>query len=367
MIPFTKPSISDKTIDNLKPICRIGDIQTDGRFTVMCKDMLRDLTGCKDVFFVPSCTAALELAALAIDIKQGDEVIIPSFTFVSSANAFVLRGAKLVYADIKLSDLNIDETQLESLITEKTKAIVPTHYGGISCNMDFINELAKEYSLYVIEDAAQCINSYSENGKHLGSIGDLGAISFHFTKNITCGEGGVLLVNNNGLLNKIKIARECGTNYAFNSNKYSWKDIGSSFRPSEISMAFLATQLCEVEKITEDRFASWIAYYRGLSELADTDLIRLADSRGMEHNAHIFYLLVNNRDKVLKKLRENGIYATTHYYPLHLSQYGEQFYSHKLPNTEYVFNHIIRLPLWYGISINDIEFIIDTLKNILKK
>ena len=322
-----------------------------------------------------SCTAALEMAAILADIQAGDEVIMPSYTFVSTANAFVLRGAVPVFVDIRQDTLNIDETRIEAAITEKTKAIVPVHYAGVSCEMDVIMDIARRHDLLVIEDAAQGIMS-TYKGRPLGSIGHMATLSFHETKNIISGEGGALLINDPALVERAEIIREKGTNrsqfFRGQVDKYSWVDVGSSFLPGEIIAAFLWAQMEEAESITRRRLDIWRTYHQWLEPLEEKGVIRRpAVPNDCVHNAHMYYLILSDleaRTAFIAKLREKGIHAVFHYIPLDSAPMGRQFgrASNDLVFTHDLSSRLVRLPLWVGMEGCQSE-VIRGILNILSK
>ena len=331
----------------------------DGPFTKKCHAWLEQKTGAKKALLTHSCTAALEMAAILADIRPGDEVIMPSYTFVSTANAFVLRGGIPVFVDIRSDTLNIDETLIEAAITSSTKAIVPVHYAGVACEMDTIMDIANRHNLLVIEDAAQGIMS-TYKGRVLGSIGHLGCYSFHETKNIISGEGGALLVNDERLVNRAEIIREKGTNrssfFRGQVDKYTWVDIGSSYLPGEIIAAFLWAQMEEAQIITEKRLDIWQKYHEGIEKLElQGHLRRPIISDGCSHNAHMYYVLLNSlaeRTHVIESLRSREIYPVFHYVPLHNSPAGLKYsrFHGNLKHTEDLANRILRLPMWVGIG-----------------
>lgn len=347
----------------------------DGPFTKQCHQWLESRTGTKKALLTNSCTAALEMAAILANIHPGDEIIMPSYTFVSTANAFVLRGGVPVFVDIRSDTLNINESLIEQAITPKTKMIVPVHYAGVACEMDVIMGIAERNSLLVIEDAAQGVMS-TYKGKTLGSIGHLGAYSFHETKNIICGEGGALLVNDAGLAARAEVIREKGTNrsqfFRGQIDKYTWCDIGSSFLPGELVAAFLWAQMQSADEITSARKALWDHYHHAFFELEEHGLLRrpiIPDE--CIHNAHMYYILVSeniNRDKLLTKLKQNGIGAVFHYVPLHSSPAGIRYgrANGNLHVTSSLSNRIIRLPLWLGMSLKQQEYIISTVDKLLR-
>jgi dTDP-4-amino-4,6-dideoxygalactose transaminase len=343
----------------------------DGSFTKKCTEWLIDKTGTKKALLTTSCTHALEMAAILCDIKEGDEVIAPSYTFVSTVNAFVLRGAKIVFVDIRPDTMNIDENLIEDAITEKTKAIIPVHYAGVACEMDKIMEIANKYNLYVIEDAAQGVMSTYKD-KELGTIGDLGTYSFHETKNYSMGEGGALLIDNKEFIERAEIIREKGTDrskfFRGQVDKYSWVDIGSSFLPSELNAAYLYAQLEEAEKINNDRLASWELYYNGLSELKDNGLIELpVIPKECVHNAHMFYIKLkdlNERTELINYLKKKGIDSVFHYVPLHSAKAGIEFgrFHGEDRYTTRESERILRLPLYYGLKDKEVEKVISSIK-----
>ncbi len=331
----------------------------DGPFTKLCHQWLEKRTGCNKALLTHSCTAALEIAAILVDIQLGDEVIMPSYTFVSTANAFVLRGGVPVFVDIREDTLNIDEQKIESAITPRTKAIVPVHYAGVSCEMDIIMDIAQRYNLYVIEDAAQGIMS-TYKGRALGSIGHFGCFSFHETKNISSGEGGALLINNPKFEERAEVIREKGTNrsqfFREQVDKYTWVDIGSSYLPSEIIAAFLWAQIEEAESITTRRIAIWEQYHESLYSLeVDDKLRRPIIPLNCQHNAHMYYLILDSSEKrtrVIKEMEQLGINTVFHYVPLHSSPAGKKYgrVQGELKNTDHFSERLLRLPLWIGLE-----------------
>ncbi len=328
-IPFNKPYMTRKELGYIADAHSREHLSGDGSYTKKCHQWLENNTSSMMALLTHSCTAALEMGAILTDIQFGDEIIMPSFTFVSTANAFVLRGGVPVFVDIRQDTLNIDECKIEAAITSKTKAIVPVHYAGVACEMDKIMEIAQRYDLVVIEDAAQAIMS-TYKGRALGSIGDLGAYSFHETKNIIAGEGGSLLVNNNRFSKRAEIIREKGTNRSqfFNGeiDKYSWVDIGSSYLPGEVTAAFLWTQMEEADSITRRRLDLWHEYHNALESLEMKGLIRRPIvPEYCQHNAHMYYILlgsISKRNELIRNLKEHGIIAVFHYVPLHDTEAG---------------------------------------------
>jgi dTDP-4-amino-4,6-dideoxygalactose transaminase len=353
-----------------------GHLAGDGEFTKKCNAWLEQRTGCRKASLTHSCTAALEMAAILVNIQPGDEVIMPSFTFVSTANAFVLRGGIPVFVDIRPDTLNIDETLIEAAITPKTKAIVPVHYAGVACEMDTIMAIAKRHSLLVIEDAAQGVMA-SYKGHPLGSIGELGCYSFHETKNVISGEGGALLVNTPRFMQQAEIIREKGTDrtrfFRGEVDKYTWQSIGSSYLPSELIAAFLWAQLEEAERLTRIRLDLWATYHQLIEPLEEARLLRRPIiPAGCDHNAHMYYVLVRedvNRNKVVEQLKEKGINAIFHYVPLHSSKAGTRFgRTHgKLDNTVNLSERLLRLPLWVSITREHQESVVWRLKDALSK
>jgi dTDP-4-amino-4,6-dideoxygalactose transaminase len=358
-IPFNKPYMTGKELTYISKAHANGHLAGDGAFTKQCNAWLENSIGCAKAFLTHSCTAALEMAAILIDIKPGDEVIMPSYTFVSTANAFVLRGAIPVFVDIRPDTLNIDEQLIEMAITEKARAIVVVHYAGVGCEMDRIMEIASHYNLPVIEDAAQGIQS-SYSGKPLGGIGHLGAISFHETKNIICGEGGALLVNDEKYVERAEIIREKGTNrnqfYRGQVDKYTWVDIGSSYLPGELNAAFLWAQMEDAVEITTRRLNIWERYHQGLAALENQGKIRRPIvPEACNHNAHMYYLLLKDhekRDSFIADLKKDGVAAVFHYVPLDISPFGRKVGRRhgELTNTHELSLRLVRLPLWLGLE-----------------
>ena len=371
MIPFNRPCYVGTEDKYVLESIHSDKISGDGTFSRLCQDWFETTTGCVKSLLTPSCTHALEMAALLIDIKPGDEVIMPSYTFVSTANAFVLRGAKIVFVDIRPDTMNMDENKIESAITDKTKAIVPVHYAGVACEMDTIMELAKKHDLYVIEDAAQGMMS-TYKGKPLGSIGHLAAYSFHETKNYTsAGEGGLLLINDEQFVKRAEIIREKGTNrsqfFRGMVDKYSWVDVGSSYLPSDPQAAYLWAQLQQVDKINADRLNTWNQYYRGLKALeATNDLALPVIPKHCEHNAHMFYIKTKNleiRTKIIADLKLKGIGTAFHYVPLHDAPAGNKFGKFHGTDTYTTIEseRLLRLPMWYGMADEQVNQVIEGL------
>lgn len=372
LIPFNRPYMTGKELEYIIEAKSRNMLAGDGLFTKRCHEWIENITGCQKALLTHSCTAALEMAALLLDIKPDDEIIMPSYTFVSTANAFVLRGGVPVFVDIRKDTLNIDENLIESAITQRTKAIVAVHYAGVACEMDTILAIAKKHGLKVVEDAAQGVMS-SYKGRMLGSIGDLGAYSFHETKNVISGEGGALLVNDSELEVRAEIIREKGTDrsrfFRGEVDKYTWQEVGSSYLPGELISAFLWAQLEHAEEITAARIRAWNYYHEKLVELENLDLIRrpIVPS-DCKHNAHMYYILLSpkiDRQQLLSSLKASGIYSVFHYVPLHSSPAGKLYgRSHgSLDVTNNLSERIVRLPLWIGLTDEQQDLIIDILLN----
>jgi dTDP-4-amino-4,6-dideoxygalactose transaminase len=370
LIPFNKPFIVGKEIYYIAQSVLSGKIAGDGLFSKKCQKLIESSIHSKYVFLTHSCTASLEMAAILCDINRGDEVILPSFTFASTANAFLLRGANLTFVDIRKDTLNIDENKIERHISKNTKAIVPVHYAGVGCEMDAISSLAMKYRAYVIEDAAQGLMS-KYNDQYLGTIGDVGTFSFHETKNVISGEGGAIVINNEEFVERAEIIREKGTNrtkfFRGEIDKYAWVDIGSSYIPSDIIAAFLYAQLENAEMINAKRKALYEYYYNELIELAQKEYIKLPYIP--DHctaNGHIFYVITRNentRDRLLTYLKKNGILAVFHYLPLHTSPIGLSLGYQKgdLPVTESVSSRLLRLPMFYNLLHEEQNIIIEKI------
>lgn len=374
MIPFNKPYLTGKETEYITDAVASGKISGNGKYTQKCQSFFEKKFGFKKALLTTSCTDALEMAAILINIKEGDEVIMPSYTFVSTANAFVLRGAKIVFADSMPNHPNIDTTKLEGLITSKTKAIVPVHYAGVACDMDTIMELAQKYNLFVVEDAAQAIDSYytGKDGitKPLGAIGHLAAFSFHETKNIIAGEGGMLTINDEQFIERAEIIWEKGTNrsafFRGEVDKYGWVDIGSSFLPSEIIAAFLWAQLENMEAIQKVRKEHWDAYYTELKTWSEENQITLPQVPDYAtNNGHMFYLVCQNieqRTALIEKLRSQNIYPVFHYISLHSSPYYKDKHDGRvLGETDRFTDCLVRLPLFYEL---DVQLVIKNIKNV---
>lgn len=365
-IPFNKPYLTGKEITYISEAFNSGKIAGDGPFTQKCHRFFEKKYGFKKALLTTSCTDALELAALLIDIQPGDEIIAPSYTFVSSVNPFILRGAKIIFADSESHTPNLDASKIEALITSRTKAIVPVHYGGVACDMDAIMKLADKYKLWVIEDAAQAVDAFYK-GKPLGSIGHMAAFSFHETKNITSGEGGLLVINDDRFSKRAEIIREKGTNrsafFRGEVNKYGWIEPGSSFLPSEMIAAFLYAQLERLETIQQKRIQIWNLYYNGLKQLEEKGFIKLPFIHEYaSNNAHTFYITCKNieqRSALIKQLKSEGIHAVFHYLSLHKSEYYEkQYEGAALPYADQYTDCLLRLPLYVELGNEDIQQII---------
>ena len=374
MIQFNVPPYTGKEMEYIKEAIEKRKICGDGEFTKRCNHWIEEQTGTSKALLTTSCTHATEMAAILCNIKPGDEVIMPSYTFVSTADAFVLRGAKAVFVDIRPDTLNIDENLIENAITEKTKAIVPVHYAGVSCEMDRIMEIAKKYHLKVIEDAAQGVMS-SYKGQALGTIGDYGCFSFHETKNLSMGEGGALLIKDPEMIELAEIVREKGTNrskfFRGQIDKYTWVDAGSSYLPSELNAAYLWAQIEVADKIYEDRMNSWNRYYEMLRTLQEKGYLELpVIPENCVHNAHMFYIKVENleeRTKLINYLRGNEINAVFHYIPLHTAPAGRKFGEFRGEDvyTTKESERLIRLPLYYGLGEN-VEKVVEAVQNFYK-
>lgn len=371
MISFNVPPIVGKELTYIEEAIRSHKICGDGEFTRRCSNWLQSRTKSKKVLLTTSCTHATELAAMLADIKQGDEIIMPSYTFVSTADAFVLRGAKIIFVDIRPDTMNIDERLITDAITEKTKAIVPVHYAGVACNMDAICEIADKYNTYVIEDAAQGMLA-TYKGKALGSIGDFGCYSFHETKNYSMGEGGALLIRDIDKIGRAEIIREKGTNrsqfFRGEIDKYTWMEAGSSYLPSELNAAYLWAQLEVADLINQNRINSWNLYYKSLKDMEMQGILELPTiPKECVHNAHMFYIKVKNlqvRTALINFLKGRNIHSVFHYIPLHSSpaglQYGTFHGEDKYTTKES--ERLLRLPLYYGIGQNEIDYIVSCIK-----
>jgi len=359
IIPFNKPFMTGDEVTYILEAHSNGQLAGNGPFTKQCQHWLEQKTGCKKALLTHSCTSALEMAALLIDLKPGDEIIMPSYTFVSTANAFVLRGAAPVFIDIREDTLNMDETLIEAAITDRTKAIVVVHYAGVACEMDEIMALAERYNLFVIEDAAQGVMS-EYRGRPLGSIGHLAAYSFHETKNVISGEGGALLINDERFAERAEIIWEKGTNrssfFRGEVDKYTWVDVGSSFLPGELIAAFLWAQLEHADDITARRLQIWETYHHAFATFEAADIVKrpiIPDE--CTHNAHMYYLLLDSieeRSQLISNLKNDGIMSVFHYVPLHLAPAGKKYCrtSGSMSVTETLSDRLLRLPLWPGME-----------------
>lgn len=373
-IPFNKPHLTGKETKYIIDAVNSGQISGNGIFTKKCQSFFEERYGFKKTLLTTSCTDALEMCALLLNIEPGDEIIMPSYTFVSTAVAFVRQGAKIVFADSKSNHPGIDENKIEELITPKTKAIIPVHYAGIACDMDKIMALAGKYDLFVVEDAAQAIDSYYEN-KPLGSIGHFGCFSFHETKNIQCGEGGMLAINDERFIKRAEIIWEKGTNRAqfFRGeiDKYGWVDIGSSFLPSDIIAAFLFAQLDHLEQIQKKRKEIWKQYCEALKPLEEKRFFKLPlIPEYATNNGHMFYLVCRNekeRNELITHLKQNGVYAVFHYLSLHKSPYYKDKYDgRKLPNSDRYSDCLVRLPFYYELHTDEINGIVNNLNEYFR-
>jgi len=373
-IPFNQPFMTGEELESITQSFASGHFCADGAFTKLCRRYLEERFAARQVLLTTSCTAALEMAALLLDVGPEDEIILPSYTFVSTANAFLLRGAKLVFVDIRSDTLNIDETLISAAMTNRTKAIVPVHYAGVACEMDAICAMANKRGIHVVEDAAQGVDA-QYNGRYLGTIGDLGTYSFHETKNAICGEGGSLVVNNPAFEDRAEFIREKGTNRSNFTrgkvDKYTWIDIGSSYALADVLAAFLWGQLQSLDTIRAMRATAFARYVGALSPLQDRGLLRLpVIPAGCETNYHMFYALLDrryDRAEVIKQLQRRGIQAVFHFVPLHLSPMGARLgcTAGALPITEDLSRRLIRLPFYCSLSESDIDAVAIALSEIL--
>ena len=368
MIPFNKPPYTGLEDKYVFESMRSNKISGDGKFTHLCQEWFEAHTGAKRTLLTPSCTQALEMAAILLNIEPGDEVIMPSYTFVSTANAFVLRGAAIVFVDVRPDTMNIDETLIEAAITSRTKVIVPVHYAGVACEMDVIMDIASRHNLYVVEDAAQGMMS-TYKGRPLGSFGHMGAYSFHETKNYTSGgEGGLLIINDEAFAERAEVIREKGTNrsqfFRGMIDKYTWVDLGSSYLPSELQAAYLWAQLLSAKEINLNRKTTWDRYYQKFSEFSFSAEIELPNiPEDCKQNAHMFYVKVKNlstRGAILNKLNEYGVTAVFHYVPLHSAPAGRNYGRFNgIDNfTTRESEKLLRLPIWFGMSEADQDFVV---------
>ena len=374
-IRFNIPFVTGKETSNFETLISKAKFSGDGYYTKKSVEQLRRITDSKNILLTSSCTHALETAAISLDIQKGDEVIMPSFTFTSTANAFVLRGAKIVFVDVRPETMNVDEREIEKAVTRKTKAIIPMHYAGVACKMNEINAIAKANKLYVVEDAAQCVSS-SYNDKHLGTLGDFGCFSFHDTKNIHCGEGGALLVNNEDFFSMSEVVREKGTNRTKFINgevdKYSWIDVGSSYLLSEINAAFLSAQLDHLDSINSHRSNIWNKYFLGLQDLEQKEKIKLPHiPEQCASNYHIFFIKVKDieeRSSLIDFLNKENIQTYFHYLPLHTSIAGKKFgsFNGQDVHTTKESERLLRLPLHMQMQGKDVEKVISMLTDFYK-
>lgn len=375
MISFNVPPFIGNEVEYIKQAIEAHKICGDGEFTKKCNNWIENKTMSSKALLTTSCTHALEMAAILSDIKEGDEVIMPSYTFVSTADAFVMRGAKIVFVDIRPDTMNIDENLIENAITNKTRAIIPVHYAGVACEMDKIIEIANRYNLIVVEDAAQGIMS-TYKGKSLGVIGDFGCYSFHETKNYSMGEGGAILIKDKKYIEKAEIIREKGTNrskfFRGQIDKYTWVDFGSSYLPSELNAAYLYAQLEIADKINNNRLKSWNLYYEGLKNLYKKGIIELPIvPKNCVHNAHMFYIKVKDiyeRTNLIDYLKDKNILTVFHYIPLHSSPAGKRFGRFN-GNDIYTTNEserLLRLPMYYGLTENNIFEIVSNIESFYK-
>lgn len=373
MLNFNEPPFIGKELEYIKKAIENKKICGDGEFTKKCNRWIEETSKSEKVLLTTSCTHALEMAAMLTNIKPGDEVIMPSYTFVSTADAFVMRGAKIVFVDIRPDTMNIDEKLIENAITNKTKVIVPVHYAGVACEMDKIMEIAKRHNLYVVEDAAQGVMA-TYKGNALGSIGDLGCYSFHETKNYSMGEGGAFLIQDESLIEKAEIIREKGTDrskfFRGQVDKYTWVDTGSSYLPSELNAAYLWAQLEAADDINNRRLEIWNRYYEELKDIDQLDLPFIPEC--CKHNAHMFYIKtkdLNERNNIIKYLKENEIQSVFHYIPLHTSPNGKKVgrFNGVDKYTTKESERLLRLPLFYGLSNNDVDNVIKKVKLFYRK
>jgi dTDP-4-amino-4,6-dideoxygalactose transaminase len=373
-IPFNRPYLTGRETEYIHDAVARAHLSGDGAFTARCREWLIENTGAHDCLLVHSCTAALEMSAMLLDVGPGDEVIMPSFTFVSTANAFVLRGARPVFVDVRPDTFNLDEERVAEAITPRTKALVPIHYAGVGCDMHALGDLASEHGLAIIEDAAQGLCA-SYHARPLGTFGALGTLSFHETKNVTCGEGGALLVNDPELIERAEIVREKGTNrsrfFRGQVDKYTWVDVGSSYVLSDLAAAFLWAQLEEADAITRARLQIWERYDEAFAPLEHAGLLqRPVVPLGCEHNAHMYYLVLGDletRTAFIRELAARDINAVFHYVPLHSSPAGLEHCrtSGALPVTEDVGNRLVRIPLWAGMAVEEVDRVIDAVLEVV--
>lgn len=370
MIPLHQPFVSGNEIKYIEEVINSGALSGNGKYTDLCHQFFNREFGFTHAKLTDSCTAALDMVSIQLNISPGDEVIVPSYTYITSANPFVLKGAKIVYADSLPNNPNIDPAQLPKLITKKTKAIVVMHYGGIACEMDEIMRIANSHKIWVVEDAAHSLGG-TYKGKFLGSIGHFGAFSFHSTKNITSGHGGLLVINDEQFVERAEIIWEKGTNRKMfldgEVNKYEWYDVGLSFYPSEVTAAFLWAQLQNLLHINAERVKSWNYYYNALKEVSGIEVLKVKDYE--KHNAHLFYVKTPNLEKrniLLQAFKTNGIMAAFHYMPLHLSPFAKTDNVLQLKNAERWAAGLVRIPLYFGITREAQDVIINQIKATVK-
>jgi dTDP-4-amino-4,6-dideoxygalactose transaminase len=373
-IPFNKAAVTKKEHFYISEVLASGVMAGDGPKGKACERLLSSITGCKSVLLTPSCTAALEMAAILCGVKPDDEVIVPSYTFVSSASSFVLRGAKIVFVDVDASTMNICLDAVEKAITPKTKVVVPVHYAGVSCDMERLMELSRKHGFYVVEDAAQALMS-TYRGRALGTIGHLGCFSFHETKNYTAGgEGGALLVNDESMVSRAEVIREKGTDrkafFSGQVDKYTWRDLGSSFLMSELQAAYLLAQLESAEEINRKRVSVWETYNGQLSEVVGFDNVLSVPSYNT-HNAHLYYLKfpgLSERSKFISYMRDKGIYCPFHYVPLHSSPFGSSvgsFFGDDLVTTAHS-ERLVRLPIFFNLLSAELDYVINACREYLE-
>ncbi|MDR1656450.1 MAG: dTDP-4-amino-4,6-dideoxygalactose transaminase [Deltaproteobacteria bacterium] len=376
-IPFNHPLFLEESLRCIEEAVARGKQCGDGYYTAQCHQLLEQATQCRKAFLTTSCSSALEMSSLLCGLQPGDEVIVPSFAFVTTSSAFAMRGAKIVFADIRPDTQNLDENKVEEIISPKTKALVVLHYAGVSCEMDRINSLAQKYGLYIIEDAAQAITS-TYRGRACGTLGDFGVYSFHETKNISCGEGGAILVNKPELIKQAEIIREKGTNrasfYRGEIDKYTWLELGSSFLPSDLLAACLYPQLKHMDEIMARRLTIWHRYYDFFERYENKSLVRRPTvPDNCTHNGHMFYLLwpdIKRRTAFIDYLKERGIYSVFHYLPLHLSPGGQKYgrcATAVLPVAEKTADTLVRLPLFYDLSDDDHTKVLDECQKFLDR
>lgn len=373
MIPFNKPLVIGREQEYLNKAIENGRFSGNGEFTQKCNVLLEQKIGCSKAIMTSSCTDALEMAALLCNLQPGDEVILPSFSFVTTASAFALRGAELVWCDIREDTKNIDETKIESLITPRTKAVVVVHYGGAACQMDVIGDICRRHKLFLVEDAAQSIDC-SFKGIPMARFGDLATLSFHETKNIQCGEGGALLVNNPEMVEKAQFLRDKGTNRIYFDqgivDKYTWVELGSSFLMSELQAAFLYPQLLDSQAINQNRLNIWNLYYRLLEDELPEEKLPVIPPNS-EHNGHMFYIMLENhqqRQKMIAFLDKHGIMAIFHYVPLHRAPYWKGKYDNiYLPVTDRVSEALLRLPLFYNMTREEVEYVVKHITRFFRE